>query len=201
MHSWPGRSSSHNLIRHPDMWNPNPPYIYFASNSLACVRDTRALTLAHGLIWRPLNRNLYRLQPGDRLLLAFWLRQLRRFVPLARLRTRALDANLGEQPCAGGPCYCIIPNPIRHPFLTAHQGENGGRGYTAIDNPQFTAVCVEKLKRNDPVDQIWQGLGHGPHDLPPIQHRYGWANLPRPAMRHFDVQQLAAPLLPQSMHP
>ena len=134
------------------MRNPNPPYIYFASDSLACIRDTRGLALTHGLIWRPLNDSLYDLQPGDHLLLAFWMAAKRHFVPLARFKTRQLDAAQDEQPCQAGACYCEIPAQILQAFLAAVPGQGGGHGYIAAENPGLTAICVEQLQLNDAVD-------------------------------------------------
>jgi hypothetical protein len=182
------------------MWNPNPPYIYFASDTLACARDTRALALAHGLIWRPRSQNLYQLQAGDHLLLVFWKRQVQRFVPLARFKARAAAADRGEQPCQAGDCYCVIPQRIRQQFLNAAPGQNSGHGYTAVENARFTAICIERLRPSDAVDQIWQNVGHGPHDLPGVQYRYGWQYIPRQALLPFSAQRLAPRILPANMH-
>ena len=182
------------------MWGPNPPYIYFAGDSLACVCDTRALALRHGLIWRSLYDNLYELHPGDRLLLVFWKTDEKRFVPLARFRARAVDISRGEQPTVtAAACYGVIPQQLRQDFLSATPGV-GGDGYSSADNPDFTAICVEKME-GDAVDLIWQGVAAGPHDLPPAQYRYGWGHPTRPALRHFDPAILVAPLLPSSMYP
>jgi hypothetical protein len=187
------------------MWKPNPPYIYFAGDSLACVRDTRALALQHHLIWRSFNSQLYELQPGDHLLLAFWKSDVRRFVPLARFKARAVAAAQGEQPFHQlGQCYCVIPQQIQQGFLNAAHGENGGHGYTAggVDgNPDLTAICIEAREPMDAVDKIWQNVGQGPHDLPPVQYRYGWVNPPRRALSHFGAQHLRAPILPLNMRP
>src|SRR5206468_2895598 len=139
------------------MWKPKPPYIYFAGDSLTCVRDTRNLALAHGLIWRLLYPHLYQLQPRDRLLLVFW-KTGEGFVPLVRFRTRAFDSARGEQPVAGwGDCYCALPAALQPDFLSAAPGV-GGTGYTAAGNPEFTAICVEKLEEEDAVDLLWRGV-------------------------------------------
>jgi len=183
------------------MWNPNPPYIYFAGDSLACVRDTLALALKHGLIWRSLHANLYRLpQPGDHLLLVFWKTDEQRFVPLARFQTRAFDGSREQAVAGWGICYCVIPAQVQQHFLNAVAGP-GGYGYTTADNPDFTAICVEKLEATDAVDLIWHGVAAGPHELPPVQYRYGWANPTQPALQHFNARLLNAPILPPSMYP
>jgi hypothetical protein len=181
------------------MANPNPPYIYFAGDSLACVRDTRELALTHGLIWRKLYDSIYELEPGDHLLLVFW-KAGEGFVPLARFQTRTSDRTRGEHPVAGwGSCYCVIPTQLQQDFLGAHPGVRG-KGYTAADNPEVTAICVEKLEASDDVDAIWVGVAGGPHDLP-VAHRYGWSGQTRPALQHFDSGRLVAPILPPQMRP
>jgi len=181
------------------MWGPNPPYIYFAGESLACARDTRNLALSHSLIWRSLHSHLYQLpQPGDRILLVFWQRG-EGFVPLGRFQTRVFDSNRGEQPVADwGDCYCVVPANLRPHFLNATPGV-GGHGYTAASNPDSIAICVEKVETEDAVELLWHGVAAGAHDLPLA--RYGWVNPPQLALQHFDSGSLRAPFLAHEMYP
>lgn len=176
------------------------PRIYFAGNSLACIRDTRNLTINHGLIWRNPFGQRRILPPNTRLLLTFWSGPLVGgvFTPLAMCVTRAPAGNEVPYP-RQGPCFCIIPaGVVRNNFLAAQQGL-GGHGYLQAENPDYVAICVDVV---DAFHNIWGNGNNQPHFTPP-GHLYGYHRVPNViiALRNFDQNGLQGNILPQLMRP
>ncbi len=168
-------------------------HVYFASDSLACVRDTRRLALETGWIWRETYAGIGTLAPvaGAQILLAF--SRGGRFVPLALCDLMPAgneEVGFGNRDAIGR-----IPDQEVLEFLEAGPGQ-GGAGYAKEDNSGLSGIHVWVREH---CDAIWAGVEDA-HEIPE-GHLYGWSGATRPALQAFDSGALVDPVLPRGFWP
>jgi uncharacterized membrane protein YgcG len=190
-------------------------WLFLASDYAACIRDTRALALKHGLVWFS-SIQIAPPLPGDRLLLAFKLPRQRLFVPLAKFVVEAREARGLETTRGKTPTLAELPEDLRGDFQDAARGSGHGTGYNTRGRTSNPVLCVATV---DSFDEVWSGgsgesggsggsrsggsSGPGPHWFPD-ELKFGLAEdaeLDRPYVVRFSPDLLSAPLLPGRFHP
>lgn len=165
-------------------------WLYLASDYCACVRDTRALTLRHHLLWYPGTADP---GPGDSLLLGF--RTGLTFVPLGKFRLQ--DPSLSGLTRASsryGRCVAEIPDDQWEEIRRAVEGRSRGAGYA---EPR-RALVVEPIAD---FAAEWALVPAGPHESPP-SFRFGVSRDEDSSyLEPFDPAVLSAPMLPQQYWP